>query len=302
MNQIFAFLIKLGPVIIIFNLVFLSLLLFFNRFGFAKGFGDLFLVSAVVLIALQLMKNKQLTLKVSNKKLSKELFFEWMFVALSIFAVFKAIFLTGPTVWGDAPYYYLERFKEFTLGPLVWESRGSLGIVNDLYFLYPFMFIYNSLGALFNFSNDLAIRLVFYFPAIFFSFLSSLLFTRYLGFSSLVSLFTVLLYSTSTYIILLIDGGQVGVALAYGTFPLTLISLHKLFDKNSFNQFLITLAVLMLLIIADVRFAIIAALSFFIWKALENKDFFTIDILKKLRIFGVLFFSAILLSSYWLIP
>lgn len=302
MNKILTYLSKSVSLVILISLILLTLLLFFNRFGAAKEFGNYFLILSILLISVQTFTLKKDSYKDKNIIDDQKLKLEWVVVIVSIFFVFRAIFTPGPVIWGDAPYYYLERFKEFTFGPLVWESRGSLGVVNDLYFLYPFMLIYNSLGAFFNFSNDLIIRIVFYLPAILFSSLSPLLFTRYLGFSPLVCLFTVFLYSTSTYLILLIDGGQVGVALAYGIFPLALTSFHKLLNKNTLNQFFISLGSIMLLIIADVRFAIIAVLSFFFWKALENKDFFTKNALKKLRVFGVLFFSAILLSSYWLIP
>ncbi len=300
MNQLFTTISRSGAMVIFTSLILLFIFIFFKRFGFAKEFGNFILFISIFMISLQILKAKS---KDGKKYLfEKFLLLEWIVVIFSVILIFRSIFSIGPVVWGDAPYFYQERFKDFTLEPLVWESRGRLGVVNDLYFIYPLMFIYNLLGALFNLSNDLIIRLVFYFPAIFFSCLSPLLFTKYFGFSPLTRIFSVLLYSLNTYIILLIDGGQVGVALAYGIFPFALVNLHKLFKKQSFSQFFVSLVSLMLLVIADVRFAIIAALSFFIWIILEDRASFLRNGLKSLKVFGLLFLAITLLCSYWLIP
>ena len=225
----------------------------------------------------------------------------WFVIVLAVFLVFRPIFSIGPVVWGDAPFFYHGAFKDFFLEPFAWESRGRLGVAIDLYWIYPLMVVYKGLGLL-GLSNDLIIRLVFYFPAIFFAFLSPLLFTRYLGFSTIVSLFSVLVYVLNTYFILLIDGGQVGVALAYGLFPLALLELYKLTREQNNLQFFRGLFLFMLLVIADVRLAIIAILTAIFWVGLEHFTSF-----RKIRrqnfvkfaLFGMAFLA---LSAYWLLP
>lgn len=215
--------------------------------------------------------------------------------------VFRAVFLPGVLVWGDAPYFYTEWFKDFFPEPLTWESRGRLGVVNDLYFIYPLMLIYRGLGFL-GLSNDLVIRLVFYFPAIFFAFLSPWLLARYLRFSPVVRSFSVLVYVFNTYFILVLDGGQVGVALAYGLFPFALLQLFKLVDKRGASQFFTSLGVFMLIVIADVRFAIMAVFTLTVWLGLNHLTSFKkvkCQHCKGLILFGI---AVLTLSSYWLIP
>ena len=100
----------------------------------------------------------------------------------------------------------------------------------------------------------------------------------------------------------MIDGGQIGVALAYGLFPLTLMYLHKLIINKTAQQFLKSLATVMLLIIADLRLAAIAVLAFLIWVGFENTNY-----MKKLRhfnfkILGLFILAILTLSAYWIIP
>lgn len=288
---------RFGHFVVLAGLVFIALLIFTNHFGVAERATNYILILAIIVVTFRLFKGKQYSMSQEREKFSDRfLILGWLGIVIATLLVFRAIFLSGPVVWGDAPYFYPETFKDFLGGPVGWESRGKLGVAIDLYWIYPLMLIYWGLGVL-GLSNDLVIRLVFYFPAIFFSFLSPWLFSRYLGFSPLVRLFSVLVYVLNTYFVLLIDGGQVGVALAYGIFPITLLHLHKLITNNKTSQFFTTLAFLVLLIAADVRFAMICVFTFALWVGFEKK--ISGQDLKKF----VLFTGAVLvLSSYWLIP
>ena len=266
-----------------------------------EQFANYFLLLSLAAVSFFLIRGKSSRDQARTVISRKFLFLGWAGILIAVFLVFRSIFSSGPAVWGDAPYFPPEAFKNFFAEPLVWEARGRLGVVNDLYWIYPLMFVYRGLGVL-GLDNSLVIRIVFYFPALFFAVLSPWFFTRYLGFSSLVSIFSVLVYALSTYFILVIDGGQVGVALAYGVFPFALLQLVKLKDNNTFPQFYLTLAVFMLLVAADVRFALISIFTFIVWQGLTST--------LSLKIFEprlwktpVLFVLAVLgLSAYWLIP
>lgn len=300
MKQVMIFLYKFGHLIVIFNLILLIILIFFRRFGFAEQFGNYFLFLSIFIVTLQIKRGKleQLISKTSPKYS----LLGSVGVIVAAMLIYGAIFSKGPAVWGDAPFLYPETFKNFLNEPLVWESRGRLGVVNDLYFIYPIMFIYQKLGLLFNLGNDIVIRLIFYIPTLIFAFLGPWLFVRYLKFSSLVGLFTSLVYLLNTYIILIIDGGQVGVALAYSLFPLALLQLHKLLVVKSFAQFFISLALFLLITMADVRFAIIAFLAFILWVMLEKLTTSKKIHYQNLKILVPFFVSFLAVSAYWLLP
>ena len=303
MMPLTKFINKFGHFSIVVNLIILALLIFFKRFGIAETLGNFLLFLSMFVVFLQLLKLK------SNKPalnqpgiFDKFLFVWWLGFVFAVILVFRSIFSSGPAVWGDAPYFYPESFKDFLSEPLAWESRGRLGVVNDLYWIYPLMLIYYGLGAVIGLSNDVIIRLVFYLPAIFFSFLSSWMFTRYFGFSPLVQMFSVFVYSLNTYFILLIDGGQVGVALAYGIFPLALLYLHKLVENRTSSQFFSSLALFMLLTISDVRFAVIAVFTLIVWIGFERLNSSRKIRSQQLKVLFYLFLASVALSLYWLIP
>ena len=147
--------------------------------------------------------------------------------------VFKSLFFPGPLAWGDAPHFYPEEIRQLVGEPLAWDSRGnSFGGINSLIFIWPLMFIYGLIG-----NNDLAVRILFYFPSIMLAGLGIYFLTRYLKFAPVVSFFSVLVYLINTYYLLLIDGGQAGVALAYGLFPLILLFLRKFLDGPNLKSF-----------------------------------------------------------------
>jgi len=293
---------QLGFLLIIFNILILTIVIFFKRFGFAEQFANFFVITSIIYIIYKISKIKKEQQTPKTNLPQKTILFLGLGIVLVLVSVYGTIFLNGPAAWGDAPYYYPETFKNFLNEPLVWESRGRLGIVNDLYFIYPLMFLYNHLGVIFGFSNDIVIRLIFYFPSLIFAFLGPWFFTRNLGFSKLVSLFTSFLYLFNTYIILILDGGQIGVALAYSLFPLTLFHLHKLLKKTTNNQFFITLIFLMFITMADVRFAVITILTFLFW-LISHKLLFKKSINhKQLKIYLGLILSVLALSAYWLVP
>lgn len=301
MDYISALIAKFGGITLFLGPFLLGGLLFFQHFGAAEKLANFFLLFALIVVSLLLINSKSGEAEEPSLVSRKFLFIGWMGVLLAVFFAFRSIFSSGPAVWGDAPYFHPDAFKSFFPEPLVWEARGRLGVVNDLYWIYPLMFVYKGLGAL-GLSNDLVIRLVFYFPAIFFAVLSPWLLTRYLKFSPVVSLFSVLVYSLSTYFILVVDGGQVGVALAYGLFPFSLLELYKLTTNRTNAQFFTSLFAFMLLIAADVRFAVIAAFTIIVWQGFEKaahlKSFFNQE-WKRTLFFAI---AVLGLSSYWLVP
>src|SRR3989338_1624347 len=185
---------KFGVFCVFVSFILLAFLILSRHFGVAEKAGNYVLLLTLCVVFLKQFKKKGwATLK--NREIigSRFLTLGWVGLVVLTFLVFRAIFSPGPAVWGDAPYFYPGVFKDFFTQPLAWESRGKLGVAIDLYWIYPLMLVYNGLGVL-GLSNDLIIRLVFYFPAILFAFWSPLQFSRYLGFSPIVGLFSAVVY------------------------------------------------------------------------------------------------------------
>lgn len=234
--------------------------------------------------------------------MTKSKFAFFVGLAIPAFFVFKPLILPGPAVWGDAPYFYPQALRELASGPYAWASFGNnFGATNSFLWIYPLMFLYGLLHALFGLNNDVIIRLLFYIPAVTLSFGGPVLFARYLGFSSIVQFFASLIYALNTYFLLVVDGGQIGVALAYGLFPLVLLHLRKLAVRPSFIQFFGSLAIFSLLVVSDVRFAAIAVFTLTLWLFVDHLAVRRYEA-KGIRFLFLLALATMALSLYWLIP
>ncbi len=208
-----------------------------------------------------------------------------MFLIVPVFVVFKNLFVSGPLAWGDAPYFYPEALKELVNEPFGWVERGiNFGGANLFLWISPLMLLYGVLGSS---------RVVFYLPALALSLITPVLLTRYLKLSAKVQFFSSLFYSINTYFILLVDGGQAGVALAYGLFPLVLLFLKKLADKPGLNSFFLGILFLFIQGVADPRVALICLFTAFLWLLIERK---------KVLYLIALFAAWLAMSAYWIYP
>ncbi len=210
-----------------------------------------------------------MNINTNNSKVKLNIIFV-LGILIPTLLVYKNFFLPGPLAWGDAPNFFSEELKQLVSEPLSWTNRGiSLGGINVALWLSPLLFLYGSLYKFLSIGNDLAIRLLFYFPSVLLAGFSSYFFAKYLKFTKVVQFFCVLVYLLNTYFILLIDGGQVGIALAYGMFPLSLIFLKKVADAFTLKNFYLSLILLSITSVADPRIAILVIGVFVFWQILE---------------------------------
>lgn len=222
---------------------------------------------------------------------SKKLLFV-LLLLVPVLIVFKNFILSGPLAWGDAPYFFPEALKELASESLVWTQRGiNFGGINLLLWISPMMYLYGLLGSVLNLGNNLTIRLIFYFPSLILSLIGPYLLAKHLRFPKLVGFFASLFFVFNTYYLLLIDGGQVGVSVAYGLFPFVILVLSKFIDSVNLKTFWIAISVLMLQIIFDPRITVICFFTFILLRLNKNL----------LKIWPVIV-AAIALSSYWLVP
>lgn len=228
-------------------------------------------------------------------KINFKLILALLALAIPLFFVFKTIFF-GNINWGDAPHFSPHELNELFSEPETWTSRGiGLGGVNNFLWLSPLMFLYGSLHKFFGLSSDLILRLIFYIPSLVFSIFGAYVFSKGLGFSKIVSFFTVLFYVFNTYLILLIDGGQVGVALAYGLFPFSLYYLTNFVRRNDDKNFIKALIFTFLCGLADPRICIISFFTSFVWGVFEKKTKGLIGLLLVLSCW-------IALNLFWIYP
>lgn len=278
----------------------ISLLLYTNHQGLAKTFGSgllFILLAAIVLIVFHIKKNN------IPKKIIYLLFIIGILVPYVF--IFRAFFSGSPLVWGDAPYFYQENLAELFQKPLLWDFRNHNfgGSQSDVLWLYFPTFLFGLLYKLFGFMSPLLIRLIFYFPATILAVLGSFLLIKKFTSSKMGIFLGVLLYEFNTYFLGVLDGGQIGVGLAYGFFPLVLFNLVNLLEEfNKKNFFWATLS-LTLLTNIDVRIGALAIFTILLVYGMEAIFLRKLNyFFNKLTSLVPLILTVSFLDSYWIIP
>ncbi len=222
---------------------------------------------------------------------------------LPLYFAFHALFVPGPVAWGDAPYFYPEGLGELVNEPYVWVARGtSFGGINLFLWLSPIMLLYGILYKLFNLGNDVIIRLIFYFPSLLLSLVSPILLVRYLKYSKKVQFFASLVYFLNTYYFILVDGGVVGLLLAYGLYPICILLLKNLIDKPSFEKYILATVSLFVLTSIDPRVGVIAVATIVVWEFIKWIRDRGSSLQKSILRIILVSLTTLALSSYWLVP
>lgn len=225
-------------------------------------------------------------------------------IILPFVFIYRAFFTDSPLVWGDAPYFYPENLKELFNRPMSWDFRNNnFGASQNLVlWLYLPTFLFGLLNNLITLNSEILIRLIFFFPAVALAFLGSYYLTRKYVVDKKIPLLGSILYTFNTYFLLLIDGGQIGVALAYGIFPFALITLKNLGSKFSLKNFTLATVVFGILTNVDLRVAILSLFSAFVIYFFEAFTFrnFNALYLKLIRLLPVVI-TVIFLDAFWLL-
>ncbi len=183
-------------------------------------------------------------------------------------ASFRGLF-TGAISQGDAPFFYTQGLAELLVEPTAWTSRGiNLGGINSFLWISPLMLVYGFFGKVLLMPNDTILQILFYFPSIVLSFTGGIALTRLLKLGRTVQIFTGFFLVLNTYFLLLVDGGQVGISLAYGLFPWFVFCLRKHLLTGKFLLF--TIFVSLLSCLADPRIFLIGFAVTIFWWILEN--------------------------------
>lgn len=231
---------------------------------------------------------------------------QFYFLALIIpyLVIFQAFFSQSPLAWGDAPFFFRENFKELIQIPFLWNFRNDNFGAPQVFNLWLYLpnLIIGILGEIFKVPPQLVTRFVFYFPATILSIIGGWLFLKKFTLNSRAIFLGSFLYGFNTYNLTLLDGGQVGIALAYGLFPWALYFLISFFQNESLGNFFKALLILFGLINSDVRIFILAILLIFWWLIIEAIVKKKRLLLKSLARFLLLLMILLGLNSFWIIP
>lgn len=217
-------------------------------------------------------------------------FLPFLLLIIPALLVYKSLFLSSNLAFGDAPYFYPENLAQLFSLPLQWESRNDnfgagQGFVMWLYLPTFLMGLFSKLGL----SHDFLVRMVFYFPAVILSFCFSYQFLRKKVNSTLPAILGSFFYGFNTYFLSVLDGGQIGLALSYGLFPLMVDKTIQFLENPSKRLFCLSLLSFLLISNTDIRLFVIG---------LTLITILTRKIVKIL----ILLLSTFLIDLFWIIP
>ncbi len=199
--------------------------------------------------------------------------------------------------------------KDISLYPYIWYLTGLGYNGSFLLFSYPLTFPLFLLGKIFGIS--IASKIIYFYSFLIYSSMSSVcLFKKIIG-KSEFWIFSILLFLFNTYILMVVDGGQMGIALAYSLTPIVIYLYLNLFEKieenlvfKKLNYSLVAGLILSLQTIFDLRIAYITLIAIFLlWllKNIEKKNlrYFINSLVFCFVIPGIISF---LLNAFWLLP
>lgn len=213
--------------------------------------------------------------------------------------LYRAFFLPSPLSFGDAPFFYQENLKELFNIPFTWNFRNDNFGASQFHILWLYLptFLYGLLNHYLGVGNDFLIRIVFYFPSTILAILGAYIFVGKFQTYFWGKLLGSILYGFNAYFLLLLDGGQVGVALAYGLFPWAALTLYQYLKKSSVGNFLKSLTTLFLLTNVDLRISLVAIVFGMIVYLLNEKLVY-----RNAASFSLLIISLTFVNAFWLIP
>ncbi len=215
--------------------------------------------------------------------------------------------LSGPRVANDLPLVSLDSLKSQMDFPRTWTTRGAEGLGEYTVFTiwsWPFNLLS---GILANFGLDLGIqeRILVVIPMLIFGAFGIWKVSEILKLSSKAKLVSSIFYLTNTYLILLLDGGQLSIALTLAWLPISFYAIEKAISGNLYQKILAGLSIWVLGFL-DIRFIFVLFLLLlvrFIYGLLflnrrEKVDFLKANLLTGLTSFIILFG----LNFYWILP
>lgn len=217
------------------------------------------------------------------------------------FILFRFFFSTALIVANDWPLLFKQSRDFFPFWTISWDYMGAGGIgasaIKTMWIDLYANFVY-FVSNLANIPWWLSQRIFWIVPYLLISILSSYKFSGLFVREPIYRALSTIIYTFNTYILLIVGGGQFGIAFSYALSPLVLFWLFKLFKEANINSLLISSLLSGILIALDPRVSFLTFGTAALWYLLLVRDFSP----GKLKYIFLNFIIAGILNSYWIIP
>ncbi len=226
-----------------------------------------------------------------------------IFLFFGIFLVYLPLLRLSPHVAPDLQLISnKDLLSEFSM-PYIWVSNGTFGLGENFNWgltSWPLNFLYGFFGVT-GLSFEVAFYILWVIPFFIFSYIGIKKLLGNYNINGFPVYLSLLVYLTNTYVLLLIDGGQLNLALAYSILPLSLALLCKSIDLPKLDNIFKSLVALLLISFTDFRVLYLLFFLVFVYLIFSiQKDYI---FLKNLVLQGLFYIiSIILIHFYWIWP
>lgn len=200
---------------------------------------------------------------------------------------------------GDWPVFFIQTIRELPWWPQIWSSYNGNGFGQNVAFVLGYKTFFALLVKFFTESLHLPWSIVefiiFFIPFWILAFLSSYVLSKHFIKQKVFNLLSSVIFATNTYALMLVGGGQMGVALAYAFSPFVFLAYLSLLESPKIRRAVIAGLLTGLLICIDPRIGGIILFTSFIFSLF----FFS---RKKMGMYCLSVLIALLLNSFWIIP
>ena len=217
---------------------------------------------------------------------------------IGIFAVvFYPWFLAHEIIGGDWPYYFIEAVREKVFPPPLWVywQNNGLGGIDPIRGLHAFESFLAVVGVQWlGLPWSVVYKVGWFGLFLLLSCISPIVLVRavFPRFSlARAVVLSGLIYTTNTYILMIVGGGQMGVALAYAVAPLILASFIKITHISSIKNITIAGLILGFQVMIDARIAYVTMVGVGLFQISNFKWIFLAPLI-----------VAFSINSFWIVP
>lgn len=239
-----------------------------------------------------------------------------LFSIIAVLFVYRNILISPVNLGNDFNFVSYDHFNTYTAHPYIWDSTLNNGLGG--YVLFTLLFQpYSSLSRWWMSIVPHAFilhKLIFLFPVLILGLCSTIYAARSLLNNSTARTIFLLLYLINPYILMLVSGGQIGVALAYMFLPTFFAAWYSFTRKIYFKikptylRILLTSLTVPAMLMLDARVLLLAIIllvpiiMYIILTTIKQKNYFTFYLFPFSLFLITSPFLTLLIHAHWILP
>lgn len=223
--------------------------------------------------------------------------------------VFFQWFTNNLLVGGDWRFFWPQNIQELLTYSYAWDTSLNTGLGQSnlgMLWLHSYIsFVGYFYTHILHIPWSIAEKLLFFWPILIISIVSSFFLSRYIYKNTIVNVFSSVIYIVNTYALMMFDGGQVGVALGYAVAPAVFHFFIRLTEMRTLRNALLLGLIVAVQLLFDPRIVFVTYLGIFLYTLFYYfyKRQIWKNVLSEIVLFFIIPFIIVLgLHLFWIVP